>query len=637
MSKRGSFYLGSPTEEQEVARGVTGQGSYRSTWIGPPSSAHNYTFPTKAVTKDRINQSRLLGAAAMAHTTNFEAEEKAEEERLEAEERARTRQLAAERTEQRQRLLDKAARKHEEAIMRKTSQTPSEPWKRETSGEASKTSVHKETRKTSRELGSVGSDRRTRKEAIGDGEKRAKVKRQEVSKEKKSDSGFAMEKNFVPPPSQFEDEADTGKILRESNDRLISYIDKARVMAGVEQMRGALPSTLTQTSTINMECRKAIKLEISQLEARLADARERKVARKNELERLMLENQELEQRSSKMTEAYWKKERELENDGGMEAELTGKLQSGKMRCSQLTEQVQNIEADIKKKKGKKFSKSKDEIDAPVVFTKALEKIDLGGLKASYEAEERRRQQELEEVSLKMKAQYEKQMRLKLEKERGRYLERIKKEMASFEKNTEELLTMYKEIGIVMQTKASNEATEMNKGKLESLQAKKKTLSVDIRKLKSEIRVREGEIAAAGGDGAEGTHVYSMKLEELQASLATTFKQLTEHVRSSGSLQSEMSVFDGLLAAELERSRQPGRTVRAKVSTSTRQRNFSADSILDDKRSRVTRRESGYFSPEPRKDKSGFLESLQIDVTDSRDRGRKSRSQTRGKHVTVIQI
>jgi len=76
-------------------------------------------------------------------------------------------------------------------------------------------------------------------------------------------------------------------------------------------------------------------------------------------------------------------------------------------------------------------------------------------------------------------------------------------------------------------------------------------------------------------------------------------------------------------------------VRAKVSTSTRQRNFSADSILDDKR--VSRRESGYFSPEPRKDKSGFLESLQIDVTDSQDRGRKSRSQTRGKHVTVIQI
>jgi len=160
-------------------------------------------------------------------------------------------------------------------------------------------------------------------------------------------------------------------------------------------------------------------------------------------------------------------------------------------------------------------------------------------------------------------------------------------MASFEKNTEELLTMYKEIGIVMQTKASNEATEMNKGKLESLQAKKKTLSVDIRKLKSEIRAREGEIAAAGGDGAEGSHVYSLKLEELQASLATTFKQLTEHVRSSGSLQSEMSVFDGLLAAELERSRQPGRTVRAKVSTSTRQRNFSADSILDDKTSRVS--------------------------------------------------
>ena len=279
-----------------------------------------------------------------------------------------------------------------------------------------------------------------------------------------------------------------------------------------------------------MECRKAIKLEISQLEARLADARERKVARKNELERLKLENQDLEQRSSNLTDAYWKKEREHENVGGMEAELTGKLQGGKMRCSQLTEQLQSIEADIKKKKGKKMSKSKDEIDAPVVFTKALEKIDLGGLKASYEAEERRRQQEIEEVSLKMKAEYEKQMRLKLEKERGQYLEKIKQEMASFEKNTEELLTMYKEIGRVMQAKASSEATEMNKEKLESLQAKKKALSADIRKLKSEIRVRESEIAAAGGDGAEGSHVYSKKLEELQTSLATTFQQLTEHVR-----------------------------------------------------------------------------------------------------------
>merc|ERR1719278_1410665 len=69
-------------------------------------------------------------------------------------------------------------------------------------------------------------------------------------------------KEYIPPPDGFGDQPDSGDLMRESNERLISFIEKVRVRSGAKDLAGALPDTLTSTSTITVQCRSAVVAEI---------------------------------------------------------------------------------------------------------------------------------------------------------------------------------------------------------------------------------------------------------------------------------------------------------------------------------------------------------------------------------------
>ena len=176
---------------------------------------------------------------------------------------------------------------------------------------------------------------------------------------------------------------------------------QVRVMSGAKDLAGALPDTLTSTSTITVQCRSAVVAEIEVLRQKLVEAGRRKAERRDRLKALKRENLRQQEKSKETTEAYWRREREREGVAETEADLTGKLQSRKVRNTQLHDQIRMLETEMKKRQSMRRELGGDETDS-VVYSAALEKIDFTELRSFQEEKEQRRMQELEEVSLKIK-------------------------------------------------------------------------------------------------------------------------------------------------------------------------------------------------------------------------------------------
>jgi hypothetical protein len=354
-----------------------------------------------------------------------------------------------------------------------------------------------------------------------------------LQKEKSSTSvyiydGKMSEDQPAPPPAQFQDETDAGLVLRESNDKLVSYIDKARLMAGVKEMRGALPDTLKQTSFIEVECKKSIQAESEVLQAKIREAREKKKDRMQVLEKAMKENHDLEKKSSSLTQTYWAREREHEGQDKTEAELVGKLQSGKLRCSQLTEQVTVSDAEIAKKRRKI---SREVVEEPAVTYRAnVEKIDVIRLNSIHEANYMKRQQELEEVSLKIKMEYEKQMKDNMKEQRAIYVERYRKMIASIEADGRDLLATYMAAGEMLEAQAVQEETEQREMRLRSHLERRDRLREDIKQLVVQVRSRERDVAGLGGEGAQESRGWDERTEEQRKRMAGLLGKITEMAR-----------------------------------------------------------------------------------------------------------
>ena len=332
----------------------------------------------------------------------------------------------------------------------------------------------------------------------------------------------------LPPSSQHEDEPDTGLILRENNDRLVSYIDKARLMAGVGELQGALPGTLRQTTFIEVQCQEAIQAETEMLQLKIEQTRNKKVIRIKELERKKKDNLDLDQSSQKATEAYWRREKEKESQDDEAAVLAGRLESTKLRQKQLTEQIQGMEEEINKKKQKVVNQDVD--DPSVEYSAAMDKVELVNVHAGPPAQAERRRQELEEVAINMRLEYEERMKAQMQEQRRLYLERYQKMLVTIEQDSQELVRIYLEAGKLIQARAIKEVVERNLLRLEDYHERKEMLEAEIQEMVKNVNLKKGEIAALGGEGVEGISLLEKELETKRIRLAELLPKITEHVR-----------------------------------------------------------------------------------------------------------
>merc|ERR1719264_1314380 len=144
-------------------------------------------------------------------------------------------------------------------------------------------------------------------------------------------------------------------------------------MAGAKELAGALPDTLTSTSTVTVQCKSAVLAEIEVLRQKMLEVARRKAERRERLTALKRENKQHQEKSKEATDAYWRKEKESEALAEAEADITGKLQSRKVRNTQLNDQIRMLETEIKRRQSMKQNQGGDEPDS-VVYSKALDKI-----------------------------------------------------------------------------------------------------------------------------------------------------------------------------------------------------------------------------------------------------------------------
>jgi len=230
------------------------------------------------------------------------------------------------------------------------------------------------------------------------------------------------------------------------------------------------------------------------------------------------------------------------------------------------------------------------------------------------------------------------MKERLSKYRKMYQERYQQFIERIEKDAEEIMSLYKEVGEHIQT--GTEAKIQKDFVMErnqNYEARIKSLNHDVRELKIRVQKLESNSDSSGEQYKRQLVQCEEDSTAIRRKLSDLLRMFTEFARWKYSTQGELAIYGELLVHEQDRVRDStGRdqlTVTVSESTSRKSVSSQMKSDASRKSSRMSRKDSGIFSPEPgMRDQissdSNFLQNLEADVVD----GRKS---SRGEHISKV--
>lgn len=428
----------------------------------------------------------------------------------------------------------------------------------------------------------------------------------------------------IDPPFSFGDHPDSGPTLAVCNDKLMAYIDKARVLAEAKDLHGCLPQTLKEKSTMSVEFGDSFKIENEKLRKMIKDVQEKLRTRRELLERLKKENKSQQEIQFSLHKSLVEKRSTLNNLELEEANLGGKIKAEESYRTSILDQIKMSDIDIQalKNRHKAVSTRMTDMDVPDVPESFSLKEKLG---AEFES---KRSREEQRIIIKISNRYLEKMKEKLSKYRLMYQERYKQLIERIEKDGEEIMNLYTEVGEYIQMEAEGKIKkDFASNKNKNYEARIKSLSQDIAELRTRIKTLESNFDVSAAQYKRQLAQCEEDSAAIRGKLSELLTMFTEYARWKYSTQGEMAIYGELLVQEQDRVRDNkvrDSKIHVHVSESTSKRSVSSQMRFDSSRksSRKSRRDSGFFSPEPRMEdqissNSNFLQSLEADVTDGR--------------------
>jgi len=427
--------------------------------------------------------------------------------------------------------------------------------------------------------------------------------------------------------------------LKTCNNHLVAFIDRARVLAEAYEIKGSLPSSLKErTSLMPPDASRLFSEEISRLKSVINMGRSKLNEKRRDLDRLKTEHGHLNSTFVQSQQTLKERQSTLYGLEVRESELSVKV----VGLDHLREQIRILEMRItterqRIEKGRTSWQDVGHVQEEALYLPSLGGINLG--QSKHEEEKRK-------IEIRIRNEFLAKMKAALNKARQSYQLKYQEFILKIERDADEVMRLYEDIIRERSLKGAerkNHLLDLEKSRAYQLRIEQ--LLTDIKNFDSRIGSLEGKIGGLDGDFRNKLALLDAELNGLKQKLRDLFAMFSAFAQSRYNETNEVSIYSYLLGFEEGRLADSLHKVQRKVtvsesvvrashatdlsigggSSSSFQHGYSVKSG-----SAGYRRESGYSSPAntPSSVHGGGLEAFDFPESVSYGEQSMTRSSTR---------
>jgi len=349
--------------------------------------------------------------------------------------------------------------------------------------------------------------------------------------------------------------------LKTCNDHLVAFIDRARVLAEAYEIKGSLPSSLKeQTSMMPPDASRLFSEEIARLKSVINTGRAKLNDRRGDLDRLKTEHGHL--NSTFIQSQHTLKERQstLYSLELRESELSVKV----VGLDHLREQIRILEMRItterqRIEKGRTSWQEVGHIREEALYMPSLGGINLG--QSKHEEEKRK-------IEIRIRNEFLLKMKAALNKARQSYQLKYQEFILKIERDADEVMRLYEDIIRERSLKGAerkNHLLDLERSRAYQLRIEQ--LLTDIKNFDSRIGSLEGKIGGLDGDFRNKLAHLDAELNALKQKLRDLFAMFSAFAQTRYNETNEVSIYSYLLGFEEGRLADSLHKVQRKVTVS----------------------------------------------------------------------
>jgi len=394
-------------------------------------------------------------------------------------------------------------------------------------------------------------------------------------------------------------------VLKDCNNHLLTFIDKARILAEAKEIKSSLPTSLKEKISVQVDVTNAFEDEISKLKMKIEETNKCKKSYVLNLGQLKEENVEITQRHQQSQLALQEREAELHELEKEEMEMEAKIGITNMwlkeRLMQLEAEILKFQAKIKEAAANFGGVEESKVTKN--FAGAEEDAELK--KSLIGKMEEQKSQEEKAIMIKIKNEYLEKMKAALHKVRLEYQQEYQKFIQKIEAESAEIMQFYEAL---IQARMPRNAASLHYSDLLELermrnyQGRIDQLKTDRDRLEDIIQRAEGNIGNSALEYKDQLAALDLQLAAFKSKLKDLFSEFSSFAGWKYGHTHEISIYSRLLQYEqgrLEEDR-PGKAVSVVEKTERRVPSVRRDCTEEaglggQKKERKPRRESGYKS------------------------------------------
>eukprot|EP00092_Neocalanus_flemingeri_P031793 GFUD01034537.1.p1 GENE.GFUD01034537.1~~GFUD01034537.1.p1 ORF type:complete len:648 (+),score=175.65 GFUD01034537.1:48-1991(+) len=413
----------------------------------------------------------------------------------------------------------------------------------------------------------------------------------------------------VPAKNIFGIKTSSSWDLKTCNNKLVSFIDRARVLAEAYEMKGSLPTILQEWNTMMPpDASKAFEAEIENLQSLTNGSRSKLMSAKMTLKKMKSDNENMTESYQNFQYTLKERQEALYGLEIRETELSAKCSS----LDYLKEQIRILEMRINTERARlnsgktSFPDWGDDlrISESHFHESTLNMPSVGGISSGSNSRESERQ----EYHVKISTEYLLKMRAALNKARQQYQKNYEMFILRIEKDADEIMHLYEEI-----IKERSSKSTLRKSNLLDIERSRayemriNQLKADVRDIDMKIGNSEGKLGGLDSNYKTLFGHLDSDMNGLKAKLRALFVQFTEYTKTRYNEVNEVSIYGQLLDYEEGRliENRPVRkvTVSESVVRASQRAEMTVGGSISSSygqgysvKEMPKRRESGYSSP-----------------------------------------
>merc|ERR1712013_220829 len=324
---------------------------------------------------------------------------------------------------------------------------------------------------------------------------------------------------------------------------LVAFIDRARVLAEAYEIKGSLPTTLQETtSMMPPDASRLFEEEILRLKRTISMSRSKLAERRRERDNFKSENSHLNATFTKNQYALKEAQSTLFGLEVRESELSAKV----IGLDHLREQIRVLEMRISTERQRIEQGRTTYQDIGHVHEEALYIPSLGGINMGQSKYE----QEKKKIEIRIRNEFLLRMKLALEKARKSYQLKYQEFILKIERDADEIMRLYEDIIRERSQKGSDKKNMLlDIERSRAYQIRINHRLGDIRDCDSRIGALEGRIGGLDADYRKKLSLLDLDLDKLKQKLRDLFAMFSAFAQTRYNETNEVSIYNSLLGFE----------------------------------------------------------------------------------------